>query len=207
MPESLFSDSWYRVSALVPSLRAHAEIGRQSYRGEIWYVLRDAAGQRFHRFTPAAHVVIGLMDGRRSVEEIWQLATNELADEAPTQDELIQLLGQLHMADVLRCNVTPDAAEVFERGHKQESQKRRSRWLSPFAIQIPLLDPDRFLTRTAPYLRPLFGWLGALLWLAVVVPALVLVGVHWSDLTHNFLDRLLSPQNLLGGPAGHVGRP
>jgi len=197
MPESLFSDSWYRVSALVPSLRAHAEIGRQSYRGETWYVLRDAAGQRFHRFSPAAHVVIGLMDGRRSVEEIWQLAADELADDAPTQDELIQLLGQLHAADVLRCDVTPDVAELFERGDRQRSQKRRSRFLSPFAIQIPLLDPDRFLARTAPTLRPLFGWMGALLWLAVVLPALVLVGIHWSDLTHNFLDRLLSPQNLL----------
>jgi len=197
MPESLFSDSWYRVSALTPSLRAHAEIGRQIYRGETWYVLRDAAGQRFHRFSPAAHIVIGLMDGRRSVEEIWQLATEELADDAPTQDELIQLLGQLHAADVLRSDVTPDVAELFERGDRQRSQKRRSRFLSPFAIQIPLLDPDRFLARTAPYLRPLFGWMGALLWLVVVLPALVLVGIHWSDLTHNFLDRLLTPQNLV----------
>jgi putative peptide zinc metalloprotease protein len=197
MPEALFSDSWYRVRALVPSLRAHAEIGRQRYRGETWYVLRDSAGQRFHRFSPAAHAVIGLMDGRRSVEEIWQLAADELGDDAPTQDELIQLLGQLHMADVLRCDVTPDVAELFERGDRQRSRKRRSRWLSPFAIQIPLVDPDRFLARTIPYLRPLFGWVGALLWLAVVLPAAVLAGVHWTDLTHNFLDQLLSLQNIL----------
>ena len=85
MPEPLFSDSWYRVKQLMPSLRAHAEIGRHSYRGEIWYVLRDAASQRFHRFTPAAHVVIGLMNGQRSVEKIWQLASGELGDDAPTQ--------------------------------------------------------------------------------------------------------------------------
>jgi putative peptide zinc metalloprotease protein len=197
MPESLFSDSWYRVKQLMPSLRAHADIGRHSYRGEIWYVLRDAASQRFHRFTPAAHIVIGLMNGERSIEEIWKLAADELGDDAPTQDEMIQLLGQLHMADVLQCDVTPDAAELFERGQKQRAQKRKSRWLSPFAIQIPLLDPERFLTRSIPYLKPLLGWFGALLWLAVVPPALVLVGVHWADLTNNLLDRLFAPQNLL----------
>jgi putative peptide zinc metalloprotease protein len=181
----------------MPSLRDHADIGRHSYRGEIWYVLRDAASQRFHRFTPAAHVVICLMNGERSIEEIWQLAAGELGDDAPTQDEMIQLLGQLHMADVLQCDVTPDAAELFERGQKQRRQKRKSRWLSPFAIQIPLLDPERFLARTVDYVKPLMGWFGALLWLAVVLPALVLVAIHWSDLTNNLLDRLFAPQNLL----------
>jgi putative peptide zinc metalloprotease protein len=197
MPDNLFSDSWYRVRDLTPSLRSHAQIGRQIYRDEVWFVLRDTANQRYHRFSPAAQTVIDSMNGQRTVDEIWRLATEVLADEAPTQDELIQLLGQLHQADVLRADVTPDTAELFERGNKQASKKRRGRWLSPFAIQIPLIDPDRFLTKTMPYARPLLGWLGAVLWLAVVIPALVLAATHWADLTNNFLDRVLSPQNLL----------
>jgi putative peptide zinc metalloprotease protein len=197
MAENLFSDNWYRVRALLPKLRAHAEIGRQRFRGEIWHVLRDPSTQRFHRFSPAAHSVIGLMDGTRTTDEVWQLASEQLADDAPTQDELIQLLGQLHTADVLACDVPPDAVELFERGQRQASQKLRSRLLSPLAIQIPLFDPERFLARTLPWLRPLFGRLGAVLWLAVVLPAAVLVGVHWQDLTSNFLDRVFAPQNLV----------
>jgi putative peptide zinc metalloprotease protein len=194
--ESLFSASWYRVKDLTPSLRSHAAIHRHQYRGEIWYVLQDAANDRFHRFTPAAHYVIGIMDGRRSVDEIWLRAADELGDDAPTQDEMIRLLGQLHAADVLRCDVPSDAAELFERGEKHQSRQRRSRFLSPFAIRVPLVDPERFLAATIDLVRPLFGWTGGLLWLMVVLPAVVLAGVHWSELTEGILDRLFTPGNL-----------
>ena len=68
MAEQLFSGSWYRVRDLTPRLRSHTEIHRQLYREEVWYVLRDSANEKFHRFTPAANYVIGLMDGQRNVE-------------------------------------------------------------------------------------------------------------------------------------------
>ena len=40
------------------------------------------------------------------------------------------------------------------------------------------------------------GW-GALAWLAVVVPALVLLASHWTELTHNLADRVLQVDNLI----------
>ena len=35
MSKSLYSPSWYRVSAMKPRLRAHAEIHRQRFRGAL----------------------------------------------------------------------------------------------------------------------------------------------------------------------------
>jgi len=67
--------------------------------------------ERFFRFTPAVYSVIGMMDGRRTVDELWQEACSQLGDEAPTQDEMIQLLGQLYQVDVLQCDVPGDAAD------------------------------------------------------------------------------------------------
>ncbi|HSC00733.1 MAG TPA: hypothetical protein VLE45_12520, partial [Burkholderiaceae bacterium] len=64
-------------------------------------------------------------------------------------------------------------------------------------MRFPLLDPDRFLERTMPAVRPLFGWLGFLAWLAVVGTGAVLAVSHWVDLTENMVDRVLAPQNLL----------
>ena len=197
MSDPLFSASWYRVKDLAPRLRPHARVVRHRYRGETWYVLHDPASDRFLRFTPAANQVLALMDGRRSVNEIWKLATERLGDDAPTQDETIRLLGQLHAADVLQCDISPDAAELFDRWQKRERQEWKGRFLSPFAIRFHLLDPERFLARTLPWLRPLFGWSGALLWLAVVGPAVFAAATHWSELTLNLLDRLFTPTNLL----------
>src|SRR6516164_5238412 len=67
MAVSLFSNWWYRVAARKPKLRSHARLHRHIYRGEVWYLLQDAASSRVHRFTPAARLVISLMDGRHSV--------------------------------------------------------------------------------------------------------------------------------------------
>ena len=105
MPKSLYSPSWYRVAKLTPLLRPHAQIHRHQYRGETWYVLQDLASERFHRFSPPAYFVIGLMDGKNTVQQIWDRALAQLGDDAVTQDEVIQLLGQLHAADKRRqCN-------------------------------------------------------------------------------------------------------
>ena len=196
MPDSLFSASWYRVSELRPRLRTNARIHRHVYRGKTWHVLQDLTNQKFHRFTPATHSVIGLMDGHRTVHEIWLLAAESLGDEAPTQDDMIRLLAQLHMADVLQSDVPPDTAELLERNQKKVRRELMGRFLNPFAVRVPVLDPERFLTRGLPFVRPLTGWIGVALWLAVVVPAVVLVGSNWSGLSEGFVDRVLTPQNL-----------
>ena len=127
MSEALFSPSWYRVAALKPRLRSHAQILRHHYRGELWYVLRDRTSNRHHRFRPAAHYLIALMNGERTVREIWTTAGTALGDDAPTQDEVIEQLGQLHAADVLLCDVQPDSLELFERYRNRQRQNRDAR--------------------------------------------------------------------------------
>ncbi len=197
MNAPLLSNSWYRVAQLRPKLLARVNLYRHRYRGQVWYVLQDPASGRVHRFTPAARLVIAAMNGRRTVEGLWELGNRHLGEDAPTQDEMIQLLGQLHALDLLASDVTPDVAELFQRGERT----RRSRtWLSfanPMAIRIPLWDPDAFLNRTRSATRHLFSRWGAVLWLLVVVPALALIPSHWNELTHNLADRVLQVDNLL----------
>ena len=193
----LLSNLWYRVAELRPQLLAHARLHRHRYRGELWYLLQDPASGRVHRFTPAARLVLAAMDGRRTVNDLWQIAQRRLGEDAPTQDEIIQLLGQLHGSDLLHTNVPPDALELFERGERVAAQKRRRSWANPMALRIPLVDPGRFLDRFVPLWRLLWGSAGALLWLAVVLPALVLLPAHWPELTNNLSDQVLQTQNLL----------
>jgi len=197
MSGQLFSSSWYRVAELQPRLRSHAEISRHQYRGQTWYVLADRSNERFHRFSPEAYSLIGLMDGRRTVAAIWETACSTLGDDAPTQDEVIDLLARLHAADVLQCDAPPDATELLERHQRFERNRWRARLFSLFSWRFPLVDPDAFLRASLPFVRPLIGSVGALLWLAVVVPATVLLAMHWTDFTKNFLDRVATPHNFV----------
>ena len=169
MAETLFSPSWYRVARLQPRIRGHARFHRHHYRGQLWYVLQDHSSGRSHRLTPAAYHLAGLMNGERTTQQIWEAATERLGDEGPTQDETIRLLGLLHFADVLRCDVSPDTLELFRRSQRREQSEWWQRFVNPLALRFPLFDPDDLLERWLPTLRPLFGWAGALVWLAVVL--------------------------------------
>jgi len=193
----LQSSLWYRVAELRPQLVARARLHRHRYRGDVWYLLQDPASGRVHRFTPAARLVLAAMDGRRSVQDLWALAGRKLGDDAPTQDEMIQLLGQLHGADLLMTDVPPDALELFDRGQREARAKRRRSWANPMALRIPLWDPGAFLDRHARLWPWLWGRGGAVVWLLVMLPALLLLPSQWAELTGNLSDRVLQADNLL----------
>ena len=142
MNAPLLSNWWYRVAARKPKLRSHARLYRHRYRGEVWYLLQDPASTRVHRFSPSARLIIALMDGKRSIAELWEIANKHLGEDAPTQDEVIQLLGQLHSADLLESDVTPDVAELFARGEREERARFFRTYANPMALRIPLWDPD-----------------------------------------------------------------
>jgi len=197
MSESLFSPSWYRVAKLKPKLRGHGHVYRHTYRGELWYVLQDHSRSRYYRFSPTAYHLIGQMSGKHTVQELWESACERFGDDAPTQQDVVQLLSQLHGADMLLSGVPPDTAELLRRSKKVERAKWGQRLRSPMALRFPLVDPEKFLSRTVALVRPMFGVFGAVLWLAVVAAAVVMAGLHWSELTENVVDRVLSAQNLL----------
>jgi len=197
MSESLFSPSWYRVASLNPRLRSHVEIHRHHYRGELWYVLQDHASGRFQRFTPAAYLLIGLMDGKHSVQELWEAGRARLGEDAPTQEEIIRLLSQLHAVNALQTDVLPDTAEMLKRFEKQRYGKWKQNLRSPLFMRFSLLDPERILAFFLPLVRPAFSWAGAVIWLIVVGYGIFLAGVHWSELTENITDRILVPGNLV----------
>jgi putative peptide zinc metalloprotease protein len=197
MSEALLSTNWYRVADLKPRLRGHIRIHRHAYRGEIWFVVEDRVAGKYHRFNPASYRVISLMDGRRDLEQVWCRLTNELVEDTPDQEEVIRLLGQLHGADLIQCDVTPDVAELFERRGKQERKKLLSRYLNPMSLRFPLLDPDSFLEWANRWPHLYKGGWGMLIWLVALLPALFLAPLHWPDLTENFSEQLLAMDNLL----------
>jgi len=190
-----FSESWYRVVNLKPRLRGTAQISRQYYRGERWYVVRDPAGNQYHRLSDAAYRFIGLLDGRRTVGEAWDLVGGQLADDAPTQPEVIQILSQLYAANLVETDVPPDAQVLLRRHKMQMKRQWQSRLMNLMFPRIPIWDPNRFLKLWIPLVRIFFSKFGALLWLIVVGSACALAAPHWKDLYKGFENSLQIGQN------------
>ncbi|HET6720003.1 MAG TPA: site-2 protease family protein, partial [Rhodocyclaceae bacterium] len=117
--------------------------------------------------------------------------------DAVTQSDLVDLLVQLHAADLLQVDTTPDAVALFERYRKKRRATFKQWFMNPMSVKLPLVDPDRWLGRLAPSLAWCVGRPGFALWLLVVLPALFLAGQHWHELTNNLSDQVLSSGNLL----------
>lgn len=92
------------MADLKPRLRSHVEIHRHQYRGQLWYVMQDHSSGRFQRFTPVVYQLIGLMNGKRTIAEIWDTVRERLGDEALSQDEVIHILSQFHAIDALQMD-------------------------------------------------------------------------------------------------------
>lgn len=197
MARSLFSSSWHSVADLRPRLIPLARIERHVYRDKVWYVVQDQSGGRYHRLTPAAYRLVQGMDGTRTTQALWEHANLSGHGDECTQNDVVDLLVQLHSADLLLVDGHSDSAALFARYRKKRRATLKQYLLNPMSLKFPLVDPDAFLQRIVPYTGWWFSALGGLIWLLVVVPALVLAVMHWSDLTHNFSDQVLSSSNLL----------
>ncbi|NLC70123.1 MAG: HlyD family efflux transporter periplasmic adaptor subunit [Desulfuromonadaceae bacterium] len=196
MSESLFSQSWYRVASLKPRLRSHVQIVPHTYRGQNWYVMQDRFTGRHHRFSAEAYQLIGLMDGRRTLAQIWETACTRLGDHMPTQDEAIGLLSHLFRCDLLQTCTLPDIGDLNKRHAQGRPGLLMSGLMSPLSVRFPLVDPDRFLAAVLPFMRFCFSCWGAALWLLTVGIATVAAVIHWPDLSGSFTDALLSLENL-----------
>ncbi|MEO1639792.1 MAG: PqqD family peptide modification chaperone [Pseudomonadota bacterium] len=196
MSKSFLSADWYRIAPLTPRLRGQVDIHRQVFRGDTWYVVQDHHSGKYHRVTPQANFILSMMNGRRTVGELWEAACERFDDAPPTQSETIKLLSQLHAADLIATDL-PNIDEIGERHAKQERQTMIARLKNPLALRMPVLDPDNFLNWTVALVRPLFTWVGFVIWLGIVLTGLVLMVLNWPLLTENFTDRVLAAENII----------
>lgn len=191
----LFSESWHLVAGLRVALRRGLAMRRQSFRGELWYLVGDHYNNRFYRFRRGAYLFIARLDGRQTVEECWNRCLALDPNNTPSQTEVISILAQLHQANLLISDLSPDSTQLFNRQRQQVGKKIRGQIANILFLRIPLWDPDRFLNRCRWLIRACFSPLGGILWLIWAIVCLSAAAGHWQEL----LDKsqgVLAPGNL-----------
>lgn len=196
MSESLFSPHWYRVADLHPRLRGQVRVRRHVVRDQTWYLLSDANSGRHHRLSRGAYRFVGLCDGHRNVQEIWDSVLETMGDEAPTQGEVIGMLGRLAQAELLQTETTPDVEAMFE-GAAAHTRRRRWQQLNPLFFRIPLANPTPLLRRFDGWLRLLFGPIALVVWIASMMAAAIAGSMHWNELSIHAPAWMLTPRYLL----------
>ncbi len=190
-----FSESWHRIAPLRLSLRPQVRTHRQHVRGETWFVLHDPLSNQFFRLRRPAWDLLARCDGRRTVQEIWDLCLERDPDGALGQNEVLQLLAQLHAANLIAADIPADTLKVFERHRKRTRREFTGRLLGFMFARFPLFNPDRLLALGLPLVRWVFSKAGFVLWLTLVLSGLKVVIDHAPALADQG-QSVLAPGNL-----------
>lgn len=190
-----FHESWYRVHALQPKLRADTRVFRQKFRGVLWYVIEDPVTNNFFRLNKYAYQFLGLLDGTLSVEQAWNRCMDEDPDGSPTQGEVIELLGNLYQSNLIQSEVPSDAAALFDRYSTRRAKEIRGKLASILFIRIPLYDPDLFLNRWSYMVEKIFTRGGAAVLFLMMLLGLIAIIASANSLSSGF-SGILTPNNL-----------
>lgn len=192
-----FSEHWFRVEGLRPRLKPHIRMVVQRRRGQRWYALKDDMSGKTFRLSPETFQLVRHFNGHRTIGQIWQDSGGCMKDgQMIGQDEVIRLLGQMNQADLLAFDAAGDPAERLQRRRRTKRIKWLSHLANPLALRMPLFNPDRILGRLFLVMQPMLGWTGLLVWAVICLWLVIMVGVHWDELSHGIVDRVLSSQNL-----------
>ncbi len=193
---SLFSQEWYRLAALKPSLRPGVRISRQTHRGEVWYVLLDPINGVHQRVNRSGYELVGRLDGRHSCEDIWQTLLQRLGSGAPSQNEMIGTMSQLYEANLLSLSTRGDFDHLKAQGQKQQAQHAFAS-VNPLSFRVAVWRPGEWLDKMQGLSHAVFSMPALLVWLALILMGLLTLGIHWRAFSSDVAALWNHPYSLL----------
>jgi putative peptide zinc metalloprotease protein len=152
-------------------LRRDLEVIRQVMHGRPNYVLYDPVSFRSHMFTLDEYEVLTRIVASRTLAANFDALVADGVLKHNDQESFFSFVLELHAKGLMQLPIS-DADRLYER-HVRNKEASRIRPLAALMyFKLPLFDPDRFLTRTVGWVRPLFHLPGLLLWLALTGIAL-----------------------------------
>lgn len=169
-------------------IRRDLDIAPQKYEGKTYYVVKDPVSLRYYRFKEQERFLIGLMNGRHTLDDAQKQFEQRFRPERLTLEDLESFAQQLLTAGLAQ-NESPQAGkQLFDRRKK----RKRSEWMQTLTnilyIKIPVFDPDKLLERMLPWTRWMFTQWFLVVSILFMLSAIMLVATHFQT----FQDKLPS---------------
>ncbi|MEI7685330.1 MAG: site-2 protease family protein [Planctomycetota bacterium] len=161
-------------------IRPDLSITPQRYEGRSYYVVKDPVSLRYYRFKEQEYFLLGLMDGKHTLDDAQKAFEGRFRPDRLTLEDLEHFGQQLLTAGLVQ-NESPQAGTLlFERRSKRRKSELVQMFTNILYIKIPVIDPDRILTYMLKYFSWIFTVWFLFLSLAVMGAAVGLVATHFE---------------------------
>ncbi len=169
-------------------LRPDLDIAPHRYEGRTYYIVKDPVSLRYYRFKDQEHFLLQLMDGQHTLDEAQKKFEERFRPERLTLEDL-EHFGHQVLGVGLAHNESPQAGkQLYDRRKKRLTREWTATLTNILYIKIPVIDPDKILTRMLPWFRFMFtAWFFAAS-VGFMLAALMLVLTHFET----FHDKLPS---------------
>lgn len=193
MARALRHAEWYLISEQKFRRRAAVQETAQMFRGLPFLVLSDRITGQHMRLVPRAERIWRAMDGKKTVQQIWEdFATG------PSQSEIFEWVMTLVSSGMLLSDHEMDPKHLTDRSLRKRNQMLDAKAAGPLAIKVSLFDPSPLIRAIAPFARPIFSKIGALVIAVLIVAALVTAWIEWPILSGSLDRNLVSQTGLIG---------
>lgn len=153
-------------------------------RNMVW-VLKDPTSRDIQHVNEEDHAILSLIDGRRSVQEIYHACSRQFANRFLSPEALVRFLAEAKRRRLVVDTGVCEAAEspATSRPHDALSSAGR-RWRQLVAIRFPGIQPDRFLDALDPVIRSFLSPITIAIYLLLLASAATIAIIHLDEI-HN----------------------
>jgi putative peptide zinc metalloprotease protein len=167
-------------------LRPDLVVQPQFYEGMTHYVIKDPLALKYFRFKIEEYFLLQQFDGKQTLQDVKKAFERKYRPQTISIEDLTRFVAQLHEAGIIQIDSNEQAKVLIRRRKKNKWRKVWSFLANILFIKIPVIDPERLLTRMYPFFRWIFTPAFITVSVTSMLLAVGLVGSNWKT----FYDKL-----------------
>ncbi|MCO8121375.1 site-2 protease family protein [Stieleria sp. TO1_6] len=158
-------------------------------------IIEDPVSGAYYRLGKMEYALACLLCDDRNIAEAYATLCEQFPDQPLSESDAGDLCRWLVSSELAHTDSSQSASRLHQSAKQYRGQQLRQR-ANPIAIQVPILHPDRLVSRIQPWIGWLFSpWASALVCLLMFVCGW-LVLANWNALNRSS-ESLFSPSSML----------
>ncbi len=156
-------------------------VKRHKYHGRSYWVVKEPVGLNYFRFHDEEYAILGMLDGRTSLQEIKDNFQKQFAPQRITLQDLQQFVGMLHRSGLVISCSSGQGRQLRRRGDTKKRKELLGKLSNVFALRFRGIDPERLLNFLIPFTWWLFTPACLIVFLMFGLSALTLVAMNFAE--------------------------